>query len=277
MDPTTLRLASLRLAPVQCTTMGHPETSGLPTMDYYLSSELMEPADGDDHYTESLVRLPNVSFSYIPLEIQPAAVTRETFGLRKDSILYLCSHAVFTHLPQYDEIYVRIAQQVPDSQFIFIEHYTKHVTDRFRTRLSEAFGKLKVDADRHIVFLHEVPQEEYLTINSLSHVFLDTPGWSGNNSAFEAIAYDLPVVTLPGSLMRQRHSYGVLKMMGMMDTIVKTTDEYVELAVRLGKDSEFRRHISEKISASKHHLYRDRTCITALEEFFEKVVRKNQI
>src|SRR6266853_367890 len=45
MFPMTVKLASLRLAPVQVTTWGHPETSGLPTIDYYLSAQDMEPAD----------------------------------------------------------------------------------------------------------------------------------------------------------------------------------------------------------------------------------------
>ena len=62
MDPTTVRLASLRLAPIQCTSWGHPDTSGLPTIDYFLSSDLMEPPDADDHYTEKLIRLPNYPF-----------------------------------------------------------------------------------------------------------------------------------------------------------------------------------------------------------------------
>src|SRR6202042_3454456 len=43
--------ASMRLAPVQCTAWGRPVTSGLPTIDYYLSSELMEPENGQEHYT----------------------------------------------------------------------------------------------------------------------------------------------------------------------------------------------------------------------------------
>ena len=54
MEQTAVRLAALRLARVQCTTWGHPDTSGLPAMDYYLSSEAMEPPDGDAHYTERL-------------------------------------------------------------------------------------------------------------------------------------------------------------------------------------------------------------------------------
>ena len=46
MYPLMTQLAALRLAPVQCATWGHPVTSGLPTVDYFLSSELMEPKDG---------------------------------------------------------------------------------------------------------------------------------------------------------------------------------------------------------------------------------------
>ncbi|MEW6587016.1 MAG: tetratricopeptide repeat protein, partial [Nitrospirota bacterium] len=275
MDPVTLRLASLRLAPVQCTTLGHPDTSGLPTIDYYLSSDLMEPSDADSRYTEKLVRLPNVSFSYIPLDIAPAPVTRDTFKLRPQSILYLCTHAVFTHLPQYDEIYARIARQVPDSQFIFIEHYTDYVTERFRRRLESAFRRLGLDADNHVVFLRELNAAEYLGINTLSQVSLDTPGWSGNNSTFEAVACGLPVVTLPGPLMRRRHCSGILAMLGVTETVVSTVDDYVSLAVRLGQDPEYRETLSRKISANKHRLYGDKRCITALEEFLENNVKQS--
>ena len=64
MEQTAVRLAAQRLAPVQCTTWGHPVTSGLPTVDHYLSADAMEPPDGDTHYTERLVRLPNLGICY---------------------------------------------------------------------------------------------------------------------------------------------------------------------------------------------------------------------
>ena len=60
MDRVSAQLAAQRLAPVQCNAWGHPDTSGFPTLDYYLSSDLMEPPDGAQHYTERLVRLPNL-------------------------------------------------------------------------------------------------------------------------------------------------------------------------------------------------------------------------
>ena len=68
MDPITVQLGCLRLAPIQMTSRGHPNTSGIPTIDYYLSSSFMEPENAQEHYTEKLVKLPNLSINYTPLE-----------------------------------------------------------------------------------------------------------------------------------------------------------------------------------------------------------------
>ena len=59
MSPIAAKLAAQRLAPVQCNTWGHPTTSGFPTLDYFLSSDLMEPSDAQQYYCEKLIRLPN--------------------------------------------------------------------------------------------------------------------------------------------------------------------------------------------------------------------------
>lgn len=272
MDPLTLKLATLRLAPVQCTTLGHPDTSGLPTIDYYLSSELMEPPDGEEHYTEKLIRLPNLSFYYTPFDVPDIEISRRDFKLRHDAIVYLCSHALFTHLPQFDYIYPRIAQQVGNCQFVFIS-IKSHLTDKFYTRIAEAFKQNNLNPDEYLVILPRLDQQQYHKLNQLSDIFLDTISWSANNSSFEAIACNLPIVTLPGSLMRQRHCLAILTMMGVTETIVSSIDEYVSLAVRLGKDLEFRTNISEKISKNKFRLYRDKSCIEALEDFIERVIR----
>ena len=69
-------LAALWLAPIQCASWGHPDTTGLPTIDYFLSGELMEPPDADEHYTERLVRLPNLAIYYEPLELASLPLTR---------------------------------------------------------------------------------------------------------------------------------------------------------------------------------------------------------
>ena len=54
MGPVAARLAAHALGADTMQFAGHPETSGYPTLDYFLSSELMEPPDGQQHYTERL-------------------------------------------------------------------------------------------------------------------------------------------------------------------------------------------------------------------------------
>lgn len=272
MDPMTVRLAALRLAPIQCVSMGHPDTTGLPTIDYYLSSDLMEPADADDHYTESLVRLPNLSIYYTPVEFPIADIDRKTLGFGQQSILYLCCQSVSKYLPQYDDIFPSIAKEVGDCRFLFIPRRSKFVIENFRIRINAAFNRFNLDPEKYIFFLPYLDVVTYASVNRLADIFLDSIGWSGHNTTFEAIEYNLPVVTLPGGLMRSRHSSAILTMMGVKETIAATIDEYVELAIKLAKDSDWRRYISEKIKHNKHLVYRDRTCITALEDLLEKLV-----
>jgi protein O-GlcNAc transferase len=274
MDPITMRLASLRLAPVQCVSWGHPDTSGFPTIDYFLSSDLMETPEADSHYREELVRLPNISIYYDPPDVAGMPADRNTFGLREQSVLYLCCQSLFKYLPQYDEIYPLIAHKVKDCQFLFISHQSDFVTTRFRLRINKAFQQFNLNADDHVVFLPRLNAEQYHAVNRISDIYLDSIGWSGGNTTLEAVAYNLPIVTLPGKFMRERHSFAILTMIEAQETIASTLAEYLELAERLGNDAGWRHQISGKIAEKKHRLYRDNTCITALEDFLIKAVEK---
>jgi protein O-GlcNAc transferase len=275
MDQMTIKLAALRLAPIQCASWGHPDTTGLPTIDYYLSSALMEPPDADDHYTEHLIRLPNLSIYYTPLDIPEISVSRNDFGIREKSIAYLCCQNLCKYLPQYDEIYPRIAKKVKNCQFVFITFKrSESITEAFRSRVKHTFQQFNMNADDYLVFLPVLDAAHYLALNRLADVYLDSIGWSGCNSTLEAISCNLPIVTLPGNLMRGRHSAAILTMMGLTETIASSLDEYIELAVRLGVDPEWRKQISNTIDANKHRAYRDTTCIHALEDFLETVVRE---
>ena len=62
--------------------------------------------------------------------------------------------------------------------------------------------------------------------------------------------------------------------MGITETIAKSFDEYIEFAVKLGKNSAWRQQMSEMIAVNKHRIYHDRTCITALENFLESVAKE---
>jgi protein O-GlcNAc transferase len=275
MDPTTVKLAALRLAPVQCASWGHPDTSGLPSIDYYLSSALIEPPDGDEHYTEQLIRLPNLSIHYTPVEMKNVDLSREALGLHPKSILYHCFQSLYKHLPQYDQVFPRIALKVGNCKFLFVSYPdVPSVVEQFRSRIGSTFKRFNLNAEDYVVILPPLPPERYHALNRLADVYLDTIGWSGCNSVLEALACNLPVVTFPTKLMRGREGMAILYMMDVTETIAASVDDYVDIAARLGTDTEWRQRISEKISTSKNLLYQDRTCISALEDFLERAVKE---
>ncbi len=274
MDAVSMQLAAQRLAPVQCNSWGHPETSGMPTLDYFLSSDLMEPPDADAHYTEKLVRLPNLSIYYEPANITPVSVTRAELGLRADATAFWCGQSVFKYLPQYDHVFARIAQQAGNCQFVFLRHNGgPPVNELFIARLDRAFAGVGLKASDHCVFLTGMSLSKFVAAIGQCDVFLDSIGWSGCNSALESLPHSLPIVTMPGTLMRGIHSAAILRMMGIADTIAATVDDYVSIAARLANNPTERQAISARIKDSQHKVYRDRACITALEDFLDRAAR----
>ncbi len=274
MDAITVQLAAQRLAPVQCMSWGHPNTSGCPTLDYFLSSELMEPPDAEQHYTEQLIRLPHLSIYYEPFEPQPLALTREQFGLRPNAIVYWSGQSLFKYLPQFDWIYPAIAKAVGDCQFVFIEYaQNAAVTDLFRKRLDRAFSAAGLNASEHCVVLPRLTAAEFVFAAGLCDVVLDSIGWSGGNTTLETLIHNLPIVTMVAPLMRGRHTFAFLKQMGIDDTIAASLQDYVSIAVRLAGDAGWRADLGARIAQEKARLYRDRSCIAALEDFLDRAVR----
>ncbi|MGY2880566.1 O-linked N-acetylglucosamine transferase, SPINDLY family protein [Thermostichus sp. OS-CIW-28] len=272
IDPVCAQLAALRLAPVQAMAWGHPQTSGLPTIDVFLSSELMEPPDGAGHYTEQLLPLPGIGTYYIPLEVDPAPVDWQAWGVDPDRVLYLCAQSLFKYLPQYDEVFPRIAREVGKCQFLFLRgRLSQGIRERFWQRLRRAFQAYDLAAEEYVVLLPELSPAEYAAYNALGDIYLDSLGWSGGNTTLEALPHGLPIVTLPGSLLRGRHTYAILQQMGILDTIAHTLDEYVQIASQLGLDPEWREQMGQQVKARQDRVYRDPAPIRALEEWLRSL------
>lgn len=272
MDATTLCIAGLRLAPIQCMTWGQPVTSGLPTIDYFLSSELMEPVNGQYHYTESLVRLPGVGISYPAIKVNSVRRNRLFFGLREDAIVYISSQAAYKYLPQHDDIYAEIARQVPNAQFMFLRSGIS------QERLKRAFAAVGLDSLDYCVFSPVLPREDYFDLLSLADIYLDTLDWAGGNTTLDAIASHLPIVTSAGEFMRGRHSYGFLQAIGVTETIADDSRQYIQIAVRLAVNIDWRYSVREALKVSINLLVDNPTPTQNLEAFIKQAIalRENE-
>jgi protein O-GlcNAc transferase len=275
MEDSSLELAAQRLAPVQCNSWGHPDTSGMQTIDYFLGSDLMEPPDATEHYTEQLVRLPNLSIYYEPSTTEAPSTSRSELGLRQDAVIFWCGQSLYKYLPQYDEVFSRISESVKDCQFVFVKHTgAEQIADLFWMRLERAFAMKDLKAADHCVILPRMNQSQFLSAIGQCDIFLDSIGWSGCNSTLESLPQNLPIITLQGPLMRGRHSAAILRMMNITETITHDVDEYISKAIRLAQNLDERAALSRKISVNKHLVYRDRECVAALEEFLVRVGRR---
>ena len=271
MTPVSRFLSLHRIAPRQFTAWGHPVTTGSPEMDFYLSSDLMEPADAQDHYAERLVRMPNLALYLEDADEDETAdpVDRAAFGLPEGRILYGCLQSLFKYLPRHDGILPRIARAVPDALFVFLEGSPSYTTAVLRQRLEAAFAAQGLDAARHVTFLPRQKPRDFDRLMRSMDVCVDSVGWSGGNTSLKNIRYGVPLATLDGTTMRGRHSSAMFRMIGADELIASSAEGYVDLLARLGTDEALRRHAAQLFRDRRHRLYEDRSFIAALDRFLK--------
>lgn len=273
MDPMTVKLASLRLAPVQITTWGHPETSGLPTMDYYLSAEDMEPVDAQEYYTEKLVLLPHLGCFFEPRRIVPLVPDLERLGIEADVPILLCPGVPFKYAPQYDWIFPEIARRLGSCRLVFFTYQIPEQSAKLRRRLEAEFRSKGLRFEDFVIFIPWQNWPAFYGLLERADVFLDTIGFSGFNTAMQAVDRGLPIVTREGRFLRGRLASGILKRMGLRGLIAESEEAYISLAVRLAQDSVFRGDTKQQIKNACHVLFQDTAPIRALEDFLAKVAR----
>jgi predicted O-linked N-acetylglucosamine transferase (SPINDLY family) len=268
MDPFTYFLAFARLAPVQCVTWGHPVTTGIPALDYFLSSELLEAEGAQAHYTEKLVQTRTLSTHYSRPSLPLLAKGRAELGLPVHGHLYGCPQTLFKFHPEFDALLGSILRRDPQGTLALIAGKHPSWDNLLRQRFARTIPEL---ADR-IIFLPRLTHEDFLSMNAACDVLLDPIHFGGGNTAYEALALGVPIVTWPSAFLRGRITLALFKKIGVLDGVVDTAEEYVERAVRLGTEPEYRAEVRARILASCGALYEDTAAVRELEQFFKDAV-----
>ncbi len=273
MNVTTYCLAGLRLAPVQCVTWGHPVTSGLSTIDYFISSHLVEQEAeiARTHYSEKVVLLNTLPTYYYRPPFQTEKQNRSDFGLPETANLYVCPQSLFKFHPDFDPVLAAILRQDPQGALVLISHYTEAVNEQLRAR----WAKTMPDVLSRVHFLPRLERQQFLTLLQGATVILDPLHFGGGNTTYEALGLGVPVVTCPGPYMRGRVTAGCYQKMGLSTFIAQTTDEYIALAFKWGTQPEQRSAASQQIMENQSVLFEDPQVIEELEAFFKSVLSKN--
>ena len=261
-------LSFIRLAKYQITSWGHPETTGNNTIDYFLTSKLIEAQGSEKYFTESLLYS-----NYVPMYYYTPIVKNE---LKKDELsknnIYSCPQSLFKIHPDFDDVLGNILKEDKNAILYFI----KDLNNTFYKKLITRFKKNKnLDLNR-IKFIDGFSWEGYINHCGRASVLLDPLYFSAGNSFYESMFYGTPTVTKPTKYTKSRLVLGAYNQMEIQDgpvaPIVDKINDYVETAVAIANNKnlyDLKKYYNEK---AKEKLYENKLVIPDLEKIFIKLV-----
>ncbi len=293
-------LAFSRLAKIQITTWGHSETSGIDTVDYYISSQWFEsrwpnethphpqlhphshphshPQDG---YTEKLILFKSLGTYYFsPHTIfidNNAALnqshpykfkTRGELGFSEGAHLYCCLQTFYKMSPEFEMALSRILQLDRDG-IILLSNGFPYCRSHL-SRLHKVIGDAGIGRVRWIPALDKTA---FLNLVAICDVCLDPFPFGGCNTTFEAFDYNIPVITLPSDRLPGRFTLGLYRKMDMADSecIVGSAEEYAQIASRIAINSKLRHKIQRNIEIGKSHIFQERESVDEWNKFLEEL------
>lgn len=272
MDFFTYLLAFSRLAPIQCVTWGHPMTTAIKNIDYFFSSVALEPENPKNNYIETLICLENLSPYYYPLSLpESLQKTRSELGLPENNHLYICPQSLFKLHPDFDLILSAILHADPLGKIILLnggkENYSKLLKKRFEQTIPDVIDQ--------IIILPRLSEADFLNLVLQADVMLDPIYFGGGNTTYEALGLGTPVVTLPGNHLRSRISYACYQQMDFLDCVAHNIEEYINIAVNIGTNPEYRQIISQTILAKNYKLFQNQEALKEMEQQLLKLCPAN--
>lgn len=269
-------LAYSRLAPIQINTWGHSSTSGIDTIDYYITSKFFEVENLEEvksHYSEIPIMMDSLSTFYF----EPSKMfcgegfkfkDRKHFGFKDDDHIYWCMQTFYKYSEEFERTLANILKRDPKGKLLMTN--TVPFCRSHLQRIENLFG----EAIKQIVFYPVLEKEKFLNLVRISDVVLDPFPFGGCNTSLEAFEANIPVVALPSRVINGRFTYGFYKKMGVSDCIVDKSDDYVELALKITHSPEYRKAIVKKIENNKGILFKDGDSIKEWSQNLQDIVAR---
>jgi protein O-GlcNAc transferase len=271
-DAMNYFLALVKPARIQVTSWGWPITSGLQTIDYFISQKELEPDHAQDQYTEKVILFEKLPVYYYRPPVPSTPKLLSVYGLSNQMHLYICQQNLRKVHPDFDAVVASILRRDADAIILFIKDKHEPITRKLQQRMLSVIG---TDFSR-IIFLERMPEEEYLGLLSQCTIALDTIYYGGGaNTIYDAFQAAIPVITLEGAQHSARFASAALKQLQVTDTISYSIDEYVEKAVSIASNEVQRNTIIQKMKQNMHRIFEDIEAVRELETFFLTEVNKN--
>jgi protein O-GlcNAc transferase len=239
-----------RCAPIQISYLNHTGTSAVPNVDYVLADAISLPPGDDQHFTETVWRLPGSFLCYhydgheLPLVADVPSIKNGfvTFG-------YFGSGGKLN--TQLIELWSEVMKRVPDSIF-FIRNAQLSSSDN-RAFLQDRFWRFGIAPER-LRILGGADRQMILRGYDDVDISLDTWPYCGGNTIAESLWQGVPIVTLKGNRFSGNYGASLLTAAGCPELIARSADEYLDIASRLaGSPDELKRYRANLRAMVKKH------------------------
>lgn len=257
MEPFGYFLGFSKLARAQFVLGGHPDTTGLPHMDYFISNDLAEPENAQEAYSEKLVRMRCGAYYFGKVPPPPGIKSRAELGLPVDKHVYACPMTLFKLHPDFDVALDMILQRDPSGVIVLFEdkqfrHWRRILEERFASTISERVRS-------RVTFMPWVANKlDFISILHHCEVVLDPFHFGLGTTAIPIYSIGTPCVTKPSQFARGRYGYYYSIKLGVEECVAKSVEEYVDKAVAIATNPQLRSSIKEKILRNNSAIF-DRT------------------
>ena len=233
MEVPSYLLAFSRLARVQCAWWGHPVSTGLPSIDYWLGLDT-ERDGAFQEYSEQLVRFSHVNTAPFHPQQGTPPNRSEIVDVERDpgGALYMVLGRLFKVHAIFDDILLDLLHRDPTGVVVLVGEPQEPLTMKTYERIRGRAAFRGLSANR-VAF---VDYWTYMGALASARVVLDTHPYGGCLTALDALSNGVPLVVLPGPAERGRHAASIYEQMGVLDFVASNSSEYVDIAVRLGTD-----------------------------------------
>ena len=226
---------ALKPAPLQASYLGYPGTTGLPTMDFRITDELVDPVGMTEKFhTERLIRLSRCAWCYEPDAVAPDVAPMP--ALKNGHITFGCFNNMAKLNPALFDMWAEILIKVPDSH---LRLKARTLTDdRVKNELKDYFAAKGIAAERLDFFGHTRKIHEHLNHYHEVDIALDSFPYHGTTTTCEAMWMGCPVVTRAGAAHVSRVGVSLLSVVGLEEFIGQNREDYIGKAAALAGDIE---------------------------------------
>ena len=236
-------------APVQVSWLGYFNTTGMASMDYFLSDPWSSPPGQERYFIERLLRLPHTRFCYEPAEYVPAVSPLP--AMTNGHVTFGSLHNLSKLNEKVLALWSSVLRAVPDSRLLVKTAALDDAANR--ERFGGICGKHGIAPER-LLLQGFSPIDQVPATYAGIDVGLDPFPFCGGMTSLDALWLGVPVVTLAGETIASRQSASMLMNLGLPELIAADAAAYVDIAAKLAGDlprlAELRAGLRPRFAAS---------------------------